>query len=45
MKLEFDTTFCSQIELLPRITIIYGGTYCRGIAIEFLWFSLFLFQE
>ena len=42
MKIHFQTTFKSQIELLPRFTVIYGGkTYLLGgMAIEFLWFSL-----
>ncbi len=36
----FDTTFNSQIELLPRITIMYAET--KGLAFEWLWFSLFI---
>jgi hypothetical protein len=44
-KIKFDKTFKSQIELLPRLTIIYGnGLEGFVIAFEFLWFSLY-FQK
>jgi len=41
-KINFDTTFTSQIELLPRLTIIYGNK-SEGvvIAFEFLWFTVY----
>ena len=43
-RFEFYCTWFHQIELLPRLTIIYsketeGG---KGIAFEFLWFGVFL---
>lgn len=43
----FYTTFKTQIEILPRITIIYGKNYCKnvennGFAIEWLWFGIFI---
>jgi hypothetical protein len=40
MKVIFETTFTSQIELLPRISILYSEP--KGIAFEWLWFSLFI---
>lgn len=39
----FDTTFKMQIEILPRITFVYGE-YPRVFAIEFLWFSVCLME-
>lgn len=44
MRLEFYKTFFEQIELLPRITIIYSTDedIDNGIAFEFLWFGLFI---
>lgn len=41
-KFIFETTFKHQIELLPRLTILYGQQ--KGIAIEWLWFSLYYGQ-
>ena len=44
----FYTTFTTQVELLPRLTILYGKTENdgienkRGIAIEWLWFGVFI---
>ncbi|MDD3972630.1 MAG: hypothetical protein PHC31_12060 [Clostridia bacterium] len=48
--MEFYNTFKTQFELLPRVTIIYGGkgqsdgeteiTH-NGFAIEWLWFGVF----
>jgi hypothetical protein len=38
IKLKFDTTFKTQIEILPRLTIVYREV----ISIEWLWFCLFL---
>lgn len=42
IKFIFETTFAHQIELLPRLTILYGRQ--KGIAIEWLWFSLYYGQ-
>lgn len=42
IKFIFETTFKHQIELLPRLTILYGQQ--KGIAIEWLWFSLYYGQ-
>jgi len=44
MRFELYSTWMHQVEILPRITIIYsketeGG---RGIAFEFLWFGVFI---
>jgi hypothetical protein len=39
---EFYTTFTSQIELLPRITLRYNKLKINFIAIEWLWFSFYL---
>lgn len=38
MKLIIDWTWEFQIELLPRLTILYGKT--KGVAFEFLWLSI-----
>jgi len=50
MKLIFTTSWNYQIEILPRLTVIYGKgigdcettIVSNGIALEWLWFSLFL---
>jgi hypothetical protein len=39
---EFYTTFTSQIELLPRITIRYKKFKINLIAIEWLWFGFYI---
>ncbi len=31
-----------QIEILPRITILYHDDMHKGVAFEFLWWGLFL---
>ena len=38
IKLKFDTTFKTQIEILPRLTIVYREV----ISLEWLWFCLYL---
>lgn len=51
--LEFYGTFLTQFEVLPRLTIIYGkgNSYegyeisKNGIAIEWLWFGVFLYTR
>lgn len=45
--MEFYNTFRCQIELLPRLTLIYGkdSEYeieHNGFAIEWLWFGFFI---
>jgi len=42
MKVEFYTTFTAQVELLPRFTVIYGREYTKMIALEWLWFGVFI---
>jgi hypothetical protein len=42
MKSGFDSTYKSQVELLPRITICYGCEEPVFIAFEWLWWSLWL---
>jgi hypothetical protein len=44
-KVLFHFTFLSQIELLPRFSIMYGTCEVHGVAIEFLWFSLAVINE
>ena len=47
--MEFYNTFKTQLELLPRLTIIYGKGQSdeeneithNGFAIEWLWFGVF----
>jgi hypothetical protein len=47
--MEFYNTFKTQVELLPRLTIIYGKKQSNkeneitqnGFAIEWLWFGVF----
>lgn len=39
MKLEFYQTIKSQLEILPRFTILYGGNL-KSIAFEWLWFGI-----
>lgn len=44
--MEIYNTFGTQIELLPRITIIYGKEQANeivhnGIAFEWLWFGIY----
>ena len=39
---EFYTTFTSQIELLPRITIRYKKFKINLLAIEWLWFGFYI---
>ena len=41
MKIEFSNTFKTQIEITPRITIIYKGLF----AIEWLWFSVAIYKD
>ncbi len=36
MHIKYQNTFKTQIELLPRLTIIYSEV----IAFEWLWFSI-----
>ena len=51
--LEFYNTLRTQFELLPRLTIIYGkgNTYedyeisKNGIALEWMWFGVFLYAR
>ena len=44
--LEFYHTLRTQFELLPRLTIIYGkGNTYNGIALEWMWFSVFLYAR
>ena len=48
MKAQFYNTFKTQVELLPRVTILYGKSNDNdisknGIALEFLWFGVFIF--
>ena len=38
MKIQFYNTIKTQIEILPRITIVYY----QGIGIEWLWFGLYI---
>jgi len=59
ISIECYQTFSTQIELLPRVSIVYGfgedvefevnegitETIKNGIAIEFLWFSLFITRK
>lgn len=56
MEIYFYTTFWSQIELLPRLTILYGNEPDDeeltleederfGIAFEWLWFGVGIFKE
>ena len=41
MKIEFYETIKHQIELLPRLTIIYSKEYeSKGFAIEWLFFGM-----
>lgn len=48
--MKFYNTFKTQVELLPRLTIIYGNGQSdeeteitlNGIAIEWLWFGVFV---
>lgn len=45
--MEFYKTFKTQVELLPRVTIIYGKSdendiSSNGFAIEWLWFGVFI---
>ena len=47
-KMEFYSTFRTQFEVLPRLTIIYSkikeenySVYKNGFAIEWLWFGVF----
>ena len=49
MKIELYNTWKTQIELLPRIVIIYGKGYVEddyeivsnGLSIEWLWWGVF----
>lgn len=49
--MRFYTSFTTQIEVLPRLTIIYGSLqFCnreimRGVGIEWLWFGVFIGAE
>jgi hypothetical protein len=45
--MEFYKTFKTQVELLPRVTIIYGKSdendiSSNGLGIEWLWFGVFI---
>jgi len=40
--IEFYSTFRTQFEVLPRLTIIYGEGYHKGFAIEWLWFGVYV---
>lgn len=43
MKVEFYETIKQQIELLPRLTIIYSKECeCNGFAIEWLFFGVYV---
>ena len=39
--MKIYNTFKTQIEILPRITIIYGGRDTKILAFEWLWFGIF----
>ena len=50
MKVYLYNTFKTQVELLPRISIIYGQGEAseeeyeitkNGLAVEWLWFGIF----
>jgi len=43
MEVELYETIKHQVELLPRITIIYTDDVSveKGFAIEWLWFGIF----
>ena len=59
ISIECYQTFSTQIELLPRVSIVYGFGKAvevktsegnteiirNGIAIEFLWFSMFITRK
>jgi len=59
VSIECYQTFRTQIELLPRVSIVYGfgktvevktsegntEIIRNGIAIEFLWFSIFISRK
>jgi hypothetical protein len=42
--MEFYQTFKKQVELLPRVTIIYNNLEFgqNGFALEWLWFGVFV---
>jgi hypothetical protein len=39
---SFANSFKNQIEILPRLTFIYGRLQDYVIAIEWLWFSVYI---
>ena len=41
IQIQYYNTFRRQIELLPRLTIIYSKTQ-NGFAIEWLWFGVYV---
>ena len=41
IKIQYYNTFKIQIELLPRLTIIYRKNE-NGFAIEWLWFGVYV---
>lgn len=43
MRIEYYETFNSQIELLSRITILYGDL--KGVGFEWFWFGMFISLE
>lgn len=47
MTIEWRTTFAFQIEILPRLTVIYGPLpgIRYGVGLEWLWFTLFLYKK
>ena len=44
MRFIYQNTFKTQIELLPRLTIMYYR-FCYGIAFEWLFFSFALVKD
>lgn len=40
MSFHFETTFTTQIEILPRLCIVYSADWVVGF--EFLWFSFYI---
>jgi hypothetical protein len=44
-RFGFDSTVTSQIEITPRFAIRYGGEYPRVIALEWLWFTIYLCRD
>jgi hypothetical protein len=42
IHINFETSFENQIEILPRLTFIYGRLQDYVIAFEWLWFSVYI---